>query len=495
MKRLMGWVRVLWAVASLHWLGVLGAITASFAFVLFWVLFISQKMGLLENPYAGIFTFFVLPAAFFFGFVLIPISLWRFKKKTGVGFRTMFSDAFLEEHGGGTHSHRALPLFLAISFINLLFWGLGASSGFHYLETPEFCGTTCHPVMTPEWTVYQTSPHANVACVDCHIGHTLAGKVATKANGAYQVYSLTFDLFDRPIHTPVTTLRPAHETCQECHHQDYRQKQTFRTRIHFREDEENTKYYNTLVMKLTAQTEPRRIGIHNHATKTSTTTYIHEDEKRMNILYTRQEKIDGKVVEYWKRGLEKHEVESEFPERTMDCTDCHNRVSHVYEDPVLAVEKRMEEGAINPGIPNIRARAVKVLTKEYGSTDEAARKIPELLDNYYKYTYPEAALIMEEEIKEAEQALVACYRRNIFPDMNIGWNTYPSMSTHEGCWRCHNNDLVNARGETLAFDCTHCHSIMSYEADQPFSSFTLHDEDPEYEMYSYLKEEFIAHNK
>jgi len=33
-----------------------------------------------------------------------------------------------------------------------------------------FCGQLCHSVMNPEFVAYQTSPHARVACVKCHIG-------------------------------------------------------------------------------------------------------------------------------------------------------------------------------------------------------------------------------------------------------------------------------------------------------------------------------------
>ena len=223
---------------------------------------------------------------------------------------------------------------------------------------------------------------------------------------------------------------------------------------------------------------------------------MHADHKRMEIIYTRQEKKDGKVVEYRRKDVTDTDLEeAEFPEREMDCTDCHNRVSHVFEDPIQAIEKRMYEGEIDDDIPFIRVRAEKLLHKPWKSTEEAAEKIPELLVKYYETTYPELYADREQDIRDAADSVVAIYQRNIFPDMNIGWNTYPSMSTHEGCWRCHNDELVNQQGESLAYECTHCHSILSFEGETPYEAFTADDDHPERAVYSYLKEEFLKHSQ
>jgi nitrate/TMAO reductase-like tetraheme cytochrome c subunit len=39
----------------------------------------------------------------------------------------------------------------------------GATIGWEYTNSPEFCGTSCH-TMPPEYTAYLTSPHARIAC-------------------------------------------------------------------------------------------------------------------------------------------------------------------------------------------------------------------------------------------------------------------------------------------------------------------------------------------
>src|SRR5689334_15162451 len=60
--------------------------------------------------------------------------------------------------------------------LGILTLGAISASAFawDYTNSPPFCGTTCH-TMPPEYTAYQVSPHANIACVDCHIGRAFIG--------------------------------------------------------------------------------------------------------------------------------------------------------------------------------------------------------------------------------------------------------------------------------------------------------------------------------
>ena len=89
-----------------------------------------------------------------------------------------------------------------------------------FMDEPEFCGTACHSVMNPEWVTYQQSPHARVKCVECHVGEGVGALIDSKLNGMWQMVSVTFDLLERPIPTPVHQLRPARETCEKCHWPD-----------------------------------------------------------------------------------------------------------------------------------------------------------------------------------------------------------------------------------------------------------------------------------
>src|SRR5438067_2509899 len=86
-----------------------------------------------------------------------------------------------------------------------------------YMESVTFCGQSCHTVMQPEYTAYQSSPHSHVECVKCHIGPGASWFVKSKLSGVGQVFAVTFKTYPKPIPTPVHNLRPARETCETCH--------------------------------------------------------------------------------------------------------------------------------------------------------------------------------------------------------------------------------------------------------------------------------------
>jgi hypothetical protein len=93
--------------------------------------------------------------------------------------------------------------------INLLIIGTASYRGVEYLDSTTLCGTTCH-VMLPENTAYHVSPHAHVACMDCHIGPGLPWMVRAKLTGLRQVYMVATHTYPRPTPSPVkTSVRPA----------------------------------------------------------------------------------------------------------------------------------------------------------------------------------------------------------------------------------------------------------------------------------------------
>ena len=53
---------------------------------------------------------------------------------------------------------------------NIVIGSQVAYSAVNYMDSVSFCGKTCHTVMEPEFTAYQSSPHSRVECVKCHIG-------------------------------------------------------------------------------------------------------------------------------------------------------------------------------------------------------------------------------------------------------------------------------------------------------------------------------------
>src|SRR5512147_2459048 len=104
--------------------------------------------------------------------------------------------------------------------------------------------------MNPEFTAYRLSPHARVACVDCHVGTGATWYVRSKLSGLRQVYAVLTNSYDRPIPTPITDLRPARETCEECHWPEKFYARQLRNTKHYLTDSANTEWNISLQMKI-----------------------------------------------------------------------------------------------------------------------------------------------------------------------------------------------------------------------------------------------------
>ena len=110
-----------------------------------------------------------------------------------------------------------MAIFLVGAVLFLLLSAVGSYNSYQFTESVQFCGETCHTVMKPELTAHALGPHARVACAECHIGPGASWFVRSKLSGSYQIYATAFDKYPRPIPTPIKNLRPARETCEQCH--------------------------------------------------------------------------------------------------------------------------------------------------------------------------------------------------------------------------------------------------------------------------------------
>ena len=102
---------------------------------------------------------------------------------------------FLPPEGTPLWLRLAPYIFLGILSI-LALWG--GAYGWEYTNSPEFCGTACH-TMPPEYTSYLDSPHARVACVDCHIGQGfITQRITRKAGDAKHIIAAVFKTYEYP---------------------------------------------------------------------------------------------------------------------------------------------------------------------------------------------------------------------------------------------------------------------------------------------------------
>lgn len=479
-----------------NWIGTAGIVLTTSAFVLMIFLELLRLLGLVTNAYVGLLTYMVLPALFVIGLALIPIGWRRFRKASGRTTKEILSGRYPDEMTEARpRGSRFVVIIAALTVVNILFLGAIGTRTLSFMDEPRFCGTACHIVMSPEWTTYQDSPHARVKCVDCHVGEGGGATVDAKLNGLWQIISSTLNLYERPIPTPVRQLRPARETCEHCHWPDKFYGSRMQVRQTHAFDEASTPSYTTLSLKVGSGTGDRRGEIHWHIAERNEVRYAAADEHRETMLWTEVHRGDGEYWRYTNSSLADSEAQ-ENELRTMDCVDCHNRATHIYEDPERAIDEMIADGRIDNSLPAIKELALKAISPIYADADAADAGIDNTIRRTYAREYRRETASKQREIDEAIAALQAAHRRNIHHRMNVVWGTYPDHRGHEkdgGCFRCHNPEMVDADGHAISYDCTLCHSILAYKSDEPYRFLTPPaTADPDSMMHVYLRNEFLG---
>jgi NapC/NirT cytochrome c family, N-terminal region len=419
------------------------------------------------NPYFGIFLYTVIPAIFVFGMVLVPLGMFRQYRRIlkGIAQEQMVWPRI--DLNQKTHRNAAITLVLSIGFF-IVISAVGSYRAYHFSESVEFCGTTCHVVMKPEYTAYQNSPHARVACAACHIGSGAGWFAKSKMSGMYQVYAVLADKYPRPIPTPVKNLRPAQETCEQCHWPEKfwggQQKQF----VHYMYDSANTYWPINMLIK-TGGGDPetgKSSGIHWHMNIGVKVEYIARDYERTDIPWVKiTDRTTGRVTIYQNSESPLSDSEKVALEPSvMDCMDCHNRPSHVYNAPDHAIDEAILVGRIPRSLPDVKKAAVEAMAAEYETEEAALIGIANMMTAYYQTNWPQVYVDRRVDIDKSIKETQRVFSQNIFPEMKVKWSEYPSNLGHFtsiGCMRCHSPNMVTDAGLALTTDCNTCHTIMS----------------------------------
>ena len=354
--------------------------------------------------------------------------------------------------------------------INLTIVAVLAYRGLEFMDSVSFCGQTCHPIMKPEFTVYQTSPHSRVRCVDCHIGPGASWFVKSKLSGSRQVIAQLAGTWPTPIKTPVENLRPSRDTCEECHWPEKFHGDKMMVKTHFQEDEANTPIKTVLLLKVGGGNPesgfPR--GIHSHIMNR---VYYRSDEKREFIPYVRVERVDGTVTEYKKAGMETlPDSIASRPLRLMDCIDCHNRPTHVYRMPARALDEALASAELPTDLPYLKREAMKAISQTYADSHSAREQITATLTSFYRTNYPDLVASDGPRIEKAISGVADIWSLYVYPELRITWGTYPDHIGHQdftGCFRCHDEEHVSSDGKTISQDCSTCHNLLAVEEENP----------------------------
>jgi NapC/NirT cytochrome c family, N-terminal region len=421
------------------------------------------------HPYIGILVFLTLPAIFALGLLLIPLGIWI--KRRSLRGSGQLPAVFPAVDLRLPVVRRTLEWVVVATGINLLIIGTASYRGVEYLDSTNFCGTTCH-VMLPENTAYHISPHAHVACVDCHIGPGLPWMVRAKVNGLRQVAMVTFHTYPRPIPSPVKDLRPASQTCAQCHWPERFVGDKLLVRTSYTNDEKNTPQTDVLMLKVGGTNGQGSTGIHGHHLADAVRIrYISTDPQRQTIPAVYYTDDKGKTTEFISSDAKPTQKQLDQGEhRVMDCLDCHNRPAHTSDLPESAVDKQMSIGAISPDLPYIRKKAVEVLKVNYTTREVAQQSITSEIVAFYQTNYPEIDRARRAAVEQAGQEVANIYLRNIFPDMRVTWGTHPNNLGHNdspGCFRCHDGSHTSADGQTITNDCSACHEVLAAGEEHP----------------------------
>ncbi|MDH3614427.1 MAG: NapC/NirT family cytochrome c [Gammaproteobacteria bacterium] len=446
-------------------ISLIGTALAVASMVLILSLFTMQQFGFEGGPYLGILTYLILPMIFAVGLILIPVGavLYRRKmrKRPGGEGTPLFPVFDLNM----PHTRHWLLVFVAATMVNIIILASATYKGVEVMESVEFCGLACHSVMEPEHTAHARSPHSRVACADCHIGPGADWFVKSKLDGAWQLVSVALNLYPRPVPTPLHDLRPARDTCEQCHWPTKFVGDKLKVIKHYEEDEANTELTTALLLRVGGTNGLESSGIHWHVDPGVEIRY-RSDETREDIYEVEFTDTDGAITNYADRKA----PEEGGTWRTMDCVDCHNRPSHIYKPAHSEVDRAIAEGSIDTSLPFVKREGLRIVSAEYASHEEARTEINAELQTFYAENYPEVAVENADAIASAADALGDVFAVNVFPNMQVWWDTYPNHIGHEqspGCTRCHARNMRTADREQISSDCDTCHVLLAEGEENP----------------------------
>jgi nitrate/TMAO reductase-like tetraheme cytochrome c subunit len=441
-----------------------GALTTASAFVLvgFWIVSIFGHAGS-ANPYIGIVLDLFLPGLFILGLVLIPIGIWFRRRQLLAAGTVPAAYPTIDLHNPAFR--HGIEIVVIATFINFVIVGTATYRGVSYMDSPHFCGQSCH-VMAPQWTAYQVSSHSHVDCVECHVGSGMKSYVQAKVNGTKQLIEVTFHTWPTPIRAPLNELRPARATCEACHSPTRFVGEKLLVKTTFGDDVKNSMTRTVLVLHLGGVDSVSHFsGIHGH--HLNNFEYVATDNTLQTILSVTATNPDGSRTEYISSDA-KGPIQG--VRRTMDCIDCHNQATHVFQTAEDAIDEAMLDGTPNPSLPFVHKEGLQLIQATYSSQAEADQKITSDFEDFYRSQYPQIWSSQRAQIDASAQRLIAIYDRNVFPSMKITWGTYPNNIGHmayPGCFRCHDGSHTSKDGKTLSNDCSLCHNLLAVDETNP----------------------------
>jgi nitrate/TMAO reductase-like tetraheme cytochrome c subunit len=444
----------------LSWLGLAIVITA----VSTWLFVLPTELREhVENPYKGAVVYLILPGVLFAGLGLVAVGILLGRRRIRERLRASLVDR-------RTTLQRLVAFLVIMVGANLLIGTQLTYRAVQYMDTPQFCGASCH-AMRPQYVGHQDSNHASVACAECHVAPGAGGWIAAKMNGTRQLWQTLTQSYPRPVPPALESGRlvPARETCERCHWVDKIVGSRLVIVPSYAGDEKNTASYTVLMMLVGGSTMQ---GIHHaHFSGGFEIQYAATSPKRETIPWVqRRNTRTGETKTFLAEGTKPEQVQA-LPRYTMQCVDCHDRPTHGFLPADRALNRAIALGQVPADLPFIKKQGLAALEAKYSSSAEAAQKIPTAIESYYRQAHPHVYEARRTDIATAGLRILAIYNRHVFPDLNVTWGTYANNLGHTdspGCSRCHDGGHAVPGGkDVITADCGACHQILAQDEAAP----------------------------
>ncbi len=342
----------------------------------------------------------------------------------------------------------------------------------HWTETADFCGR-CHQ-MGPELVAYETGPHRDVTCGECHVEPGVAGWVKAKLNGTKQLIQVLTGLYPQPIPPPDHDALPStKDTCQVCHSLDRLASSALVARTSFSEDETNTRAFVGLMIRPgSGDTFDENRGVHWHVLRN--VEFRTPEENAEKIDYVAETMPDGTVEEYIAQDKisvaqdvqpDIDEIKASEKARTMDCIQCHNRIGHPIPNPRKGMDSDLANARIDSKLPYVKREGMQILWNGYPDQETAFAEADKL-SSFYELQYPAVASTQSAEIDQAIRQIKILYKLTATPDMKATYTSYPDFMGHmdfPGCFRCHDGGHFLVKdgaitSEVIPYTCDTCHT-------------------------------------
>jgi nitrate/TMAO reductase-like tetraheme cytochrome c subunit len=445
---------------SAHPVSAVGIALTTVSAVLFLSLWALDAAGWIRNPYIGLFAFLALPVLFVAGLLLIPWGAWLARRRAQRGLDALprWPRFDLNE----TRTRRLALFVLLASVVNVLLVMAAGGQAVHYMDSPAFCGSVCHPPMQPQFVQWQRTQHAQIACVDCHVGGERGSFLKAKIAGTRRLAHVITGTYPRPIAADQGTIPAAAFTCEQCHSKaafasDKDKLVVIRS---YADDETNSESTTTLRVHvgMGPSPSPDEGRVHWHAAPGRVIEYAVTDVSESTIPWVRVTEPDGRTRIFAANGVNPNTPPA--PTRRLDCLGCHSRPAHRFAPSAeRAVDRAIAEGQFDRSLPYVRRETVRALTASHAEDDVAKS-----LRAFYATAANNRARSTDgtDSVERTIRAAQALYRQHVFPSMHVTWGTYVNQLGHTdapGCFRCHDDAHKAADGRVIRQDCTLCHAM------------------------------------